>query len=429
MLAFGWLSRLVVFAVMSGAPVKEPASGKTPRAGEADDRAIAVKDVAAVREVLVRHEGAYWTIGPVVRDVRTYMRSHGQRGPLFVRYFDDPVTYSGRGLRSEIGFVVDGEHAAEAPLVLVERPGERVVFRVTADRALSLRRDYTALTGWAKDRGLAVTGTLTEVYHSGASSGPRRAENLVSGDDPARVEVRLTVRRSPVQRKKEPVADTPPSVWERAGAGGAPVPSSEARESKPVVSAEPQTREGVEALVEAEADGDGVEPTEDSPKTVGGERERHLERSICELLGMGEVELIVGRLMPEGREIPIEDQAWFGQVVLRIRTGVRGLVQMYPVEGGAETALGDAIDVRYREVAGEFTVDPLRDAVVDARGRSGLELVRRRRLLTELDGLLGTIAVRGAERAEVRNRLCGVVEGLIRLLARDEDRRVPDGDK
>ena len=125
--------------------------------------AVTAKEAEAVTVIFVERVGAYWSLGPTLKDVRAYLAAHGLGGRLSVRSLDDPKPPSAVAVRT-----ADRVHTARAH-------GMRVMFGcqvesslgITAAAHLAPLADYVDLDGHlllAEDpyRGVTANGsTLT----------------------------------------------------------------------------------------------------------------------------------------------------------------------------------------------------------------------------------------------------------------------------
>ncbi len=351
---------------------------------------ITLKSTPQVQIVYQEHLGPYWTVGPMLGRLREYMLEHGQQGPMFIHYLDNPAAVPPQKLRSEIGFCVTSDHQPEPPYQSAIR-GSQMVATMQVQGVITTPPRYDAtLRRWSVARGHTPLGSITEILPWTDSA--RRAGEPI--------EVQMAIRPMTsrhVSARKQSSPELP-----RPGPSGSSEPSGQraataGRESAP-------QREGY--------------PEQTAPQ-MPPSRKRHLEpgESVKELVLEEQFERVAELLMPLDRHFPQAFQLWFGQVVFRIGAVARGIAQVYPGEGSTVTALSDAIRRRYDLFSADFALDPRDQPVLRVDPHSDRHAVRKRGIMRELDAMLGGIALTRLSAEGAEDRLTDIVQRVYEMVS------------
>lgn len=172
-----WLWMLTTLAV----PVL-PISAQTP---ESAQPAVAVqgepiraelKELGAATVVILEHQGPYWRMGPLFRELGELASSRGQTGAMFTRYLDEPGTTTAQELRAEVGFFADDSIEVQEPFRVERWPARRVAVLTVEGRYGRTPNQYERLRRWVGEHDYKVAGPMTEVYVSPGNGGARLTE-------------------------------------------------------------------------------------------------------------------------------------------------------------------------------------------------------------------------------------------------------------
>jgi DNA gyrase inhibitor GyrI len=155
---------IVVQLVLAGAACLAAKAQQSAGSVGAAKEEITVKQTVPAQVVYLVHVGPYWTVGPRFAELREYMLTHGQFGPIYARYLDGPGEVPAKALRTEVGFFVQGNHGAEPPFETAERPSE-LVATMTVDRpSATVSHQYAVMRRWASMHDYVPAGPVTEIY-------------------------------------------------------------------------------------------------------------------------------------------------------------------------------------------------------------------------------------------------------------------------
>lgn len=350
----------VVLAALGAMPIVACADDAPPPAAPHE---IVLKNIDPARVVYLEHTGPYWTVGPLFKQVREAMTEHNEIGPMFARYLADPTLVPAESLRTEVGFVAQGNWTPEPPLKTAQREGEQVVSIIVEGSYGTTTRAYALLHDWISRQGFEAVGPLIEWYPSpprGASPGAHRTE------------IQIPVRRDSV----------------------AAVATSEPK----FAAVFPRKTDDTSVT-----SGVGVD---DSTATVSTEP----LYPIKDLIDSSRFDRVAEQLIPADRPMSAGMQIWFGQVVFRINAVAKGIEQTYPGGSPQATALSEAIVQRYRQAPASSKVDPLAQAVVRVDTHSDPQSAQKRSIVRDLDNLLGQVALRTVEPQSALDRLCDLLQ-------------------
>ena len=381
-----------------GTPNSAPPSESEPSALQ-----IAVKRIEARRIASVEHTGAYWTVGPRFAELRKYMAKHRQPGPMFARFLSAPASVPADTLRTEIGFFVTDDHHPEPPYQLAVREPELVACLSVDAPFATPSRHLAMMRKWIDDHGFVATGPFTEIYHTDT-------DHEETSPHPHTL-LQIAVRR-PEPKAPENTRGADPPLVERSAQTLPTVQNG----GTVAITGKPRRRTGDETAREA-LDKKASEP-------VGTKRAEPVVRATSAppmatgrptgQAGFGE---LAERMLPDDRSLPPSTQVWLGQIVFRVGAAAKGIERVYPGEGRAVRDLADAVTSRYKVVSADFTSDPLDHAVVHVDPESDPHAIEKKKIMRELDSLLGRIAFKSvdpeatvAELAEIMRRVHKTVQ-------------------
>ncbi len=396
--------------------------------------AVDVKEVPATTVVFLEQVAAYWNLGPSFRQVADYMRAHGETGPMFARYCGGnakiialpPVAAS---CPTQVGFVAREDHEPEPPLKITRRARELVAYVIVDGPYAPTLRFYAPLLEWIDNHGYVPLGPITELYlpGAGAFTGNQRTEIQIS------VALRGTLAHSeagpepsdaPGNQTASPQTDTtlPFKVeGQRSKVQGRKRVDVQPSSRQEVEGPRPEGRrsgmdpgqDSAEPTVPTKAD---PKPTEAKPQAAGPEP----VQPVRELVALQRWDRVAEQLMPNGHDIPAALQVWFGQIVFRTRALAKGIRNLDPDKKHGIVALAQAIAQRYQTVSARFTLDPLAQAVVRIDLLGDRNALERRRLLRDLDTLLGRVAQKALEPNDALTSLTDIIQRLQDLLHPDQ---------
>ncbi len=420
---------LLALAPAVGAGEQDGAQDAHPASPDhAREPVVGLKYTDPIRVAYLQHIGPYWMVGPIFRSVGQYMVDHDQAGDMFARYLDNPAEVAARSLRSEIGFVVEGDLQPESPFKVGWRERELVAFLVVDGPHVKTRRYHLMMYSWIEARGHKSVGPITEVYSDPFA---KRTEPRTQ-----RMEIQILLEESQAKHR-------PP---EPRGLARTNVRHGHAGEGSPPVTADPE-RAGVGRAPETDAKEDSRVPAagvtnakEDSRVPAAGETDARVDPRtraaadrpapspdakrvvpIRRLIAQSRFDRIAEQLMPQDDPIPRGLEIWFGQMVLRIGAAAKGIKRIYPGEDESVSAIAEALTRRYRVVSRHFNSDPLDQVVVRVDSATDPLAARKKAVMRELDGLLAGIALRTVDAKKSLEKLAEVLQQVHDLLRTDRE--------
>lgn len=403
------------------APEQEDAPPVPPRSSPPT---IAVRRTDPVQVVFLGHTGPYWRVGPLLVRVREYMFKHSQSGPMFMRHLQNPVSATTQPLRSEIGFIVEGDHQPEPPFRTARRDGELVACMVVKGRTATTRGDYGLIQEWIRAHGYDAAGPVVEIFdpvQPKRPSGTQRTEIQVVLKGTERVTQSVAPESAPPPDLRRPQHAEPAPALEQYLRSGA------AREGEAAAGA--QAEQAADELDAPLTHDVAAEPAAEVTGTpsVGKQTPTPKPQSepllpVLELVEANRFNRIAEQLMPDDLAIPTPHQVWLGQVVFRIGAAAKGVKQVHPGAEQTAVALAGAITRRYKRVSVNFMADPLAQAVVRADAHTDPLAGRKRAIMRNLDTLLGRIALRSVDADSTVEELARVIQRVQDLL-RSEGRK------
>lgn len=441
------------FPAMAGPlPVLAGLSGQLPPEFDAARKAapVSLKRSDALRLVSREYQGPYWSVGPILREVQAFAASHGENGPIFVRFAASPNAGGASAQRFDVGFVATDAHIPISPFKDSIRPVCLVASMELTGRAPSMLSDHRVLREWATTHGYQAGGEILEFYSresagvgstgwqtdiqlvltevaavdaaDSASTDPASAETLTTHSAPdASGDVSAAPTDGATSAAAEPVPDIATKTDDLRSADTQPRSSSSA-----TVSAQDQSS-GHDAARSAEVL-PGHSPVSDStsPDTVGSIEASHIEtgttsldsppreapkaETLRALMNAGRMEEAALRIVPELSALPPATREWLGQFVLRLNAAARGIRQAAPGFTHASLQLIDAVNARFRRVSSESDLDPSLPPTVSMSDQTSASRHSRRDIMRDLDRLLGGIAVRGVTSEHASDELLRLME-------------------
>ncbi len=340
----------------------------------------------AVRSIV----GPYWATGPFVEEARALMVSLGERGPVVVRYLDDPLATSPDRLRVEVGFAMSEEAPLPQSYAIVDQ-GPQMVLRKSIETGGRFgSRAYLALRSDASRQGLRPVGPVWE-WIDVATDGT----NVRQG----RVEVLMPVC--------EPDTEAAPS--ESMGA------LDETQEVPETLAIDASDEQEVEAEAIDPAGGQGeAYPSDPHANALDTADDRaaadHVDSAVADVLTDRELpvplpDLIrdglfseaAGRLLPDNVNLNYRSdrvRAWENQFVLRVAGLARGMEKLHPTDAGWITGLAKALIVRAEELSRSASQMPIAFARSNVDSESEDRWTQRREVIRKLDMLMGRLAVK-----------------------------------
>ncbi len=388
----------MVWAFATGSVSEKAAQDQPARPATASSLpAVAVREIEPARLVFMEHVGPYWTVGPLFARVRTYMLKHGQSGPIFLRYPENPWRASAGSLRARIGFLTREDHSPVPPFKITKRQRERVAWMVVKGRSPLRRQDYAYIHQWVEANGYEAAGPVTEIHDIAP---PGRALTRPH----TQLQVSLV---GPVSESTEHDSDDD-SIEVTTTADDVITLTDEPVDAGIIESAETATDDSAASTT----------PAEETAAQMDDSRHQSVE-PVCELMAAGRFDRIAEQLMPDDCDIPAGLQVWLGQVVFRIGAAAKGIEQLDPDGEHVAARMADAIIDRYREVSVNFELDPLDQAVVRVDVWNDPLGLGKRAVMRELDMLLGRIAfhrVGPLDAGAVTDELAGIVQRVQDLM-------------
>lgn len=348
-----------------------------PAPTKAGDAAIQLRPLDARNVVYRAHQGAYWTIGPVVREVRAYMVQHNQPGPLFVRYLTDPRR-GGASLETEIGFIVHGEHEPASSFQTTTWPAQRVASLAIEGRSPAPNRDYAVLLGWVEEQGLLAAGPVTELYNGDRSAASRSVDIQVA-----------VLEASAIARQNETVAEMKDGNKKIATPVAAPSrPSHDASQTTAPTEhrTEPPPPSATAVASPPSEELPPAEPADAAPSLVEAE-------TVESLVAAERFDEAAKVLLPDGRAINPALLPWIENAFARLHAAARGIRRVYPGEGAVMLKMADALMHRLTDVS-RRGAEPGSGIGFQAFPNQRDQQPKRQRIIRDLDVLLSRIALR-----------------------------------
>lgn len=168
-----------------GAP---PSDAVSPPSAE--ESQVVIKHTEPIHEVVLPHDGPYWSMAKTVGRVMDLMQSFGEKGPLFIQYSGDPGGRSPGRISVSVGFVASRPLKVPEPFAARERATELVASRFVQGLAGSVVQQYGPMRDWVASHGYRVLGPIVEMY-----------EPLAPDDPPSRQRTEI---RMPIQAVNAP---------------------------------------------------------------------------------------------------------------------------------------------------------------------------------------------------------------------------------
>ena len=365
--------------------------------------AVTAIEADAVTVIFVERVGAYWSLGPTLKDVRAYLAAHGVAGRLYVRYLDDPTTASSGAVRTEVGVYTDGDHEPTAPFLRKQREAELVASLTVESRRLSLSKTCARMNTWIASHGYERLGPVTEIY----------VDPTAKTSDAGLVEIQMPIRLAPSLPSEpaprgRPASHAPSlSAVEILFAGPADVelegpPAPRPRDDgewTPKIQGSGSTKAGEkEAIGGSGVWGKTAPPMEDPLVPV------------ADLVAAGALDRVSQRLIPNSGVLLADEQLWLDQLVFRVRAVLNGIARIYPDEGEMAADLAEAVKLRYEQLASERKHDPLARAVVRVDPLNDPLAARKEAMIRDLDRLSFRVAVKAVTADEAFRQVLDVIK-------------------
>ncbi len=369
-----------------------PISGRRPgRTAMADvpnkppETPISLRTLPPTRVVYREHVGPYWSLGPVFTLMRERMAAEADQGPMFIRFLDNPGAVPAQSLHAQVGFyLTDREMTVTPPDVLEDRPEELAAVVHVPGLFAHTARQYARMVDWAQEHGFQPVGPMTEVYRIPAAHD--RAEEGV--------ELQLAVRVPAADPLAPSQPDSPPiPPVDKSGQTASEEPSHVVVEVPPTA---PQT----------DSSGPVFPPTPESNTVVETPRSSESSCGIPALVANEDFVEVAARLMPDGALRHAASRTFLEDVTLRIRVAARGVEKTHPGEGARLSALTHALDQRLGK---NGTASPKVEPSYMVEANEPLAQ-RRRLILRDLNGLLGSITHRRLHEQEVLREVSSLLE-------------------
>lgn len=359
-------------------------SPEQPVPTKSNGAVIKLRQLEPLRVAYRAHKGTYWTIGPLVREVRAYMVQHRQPGPLFIRYLKAPRSL-GASLETEIGFILHDEHEPSSGFQTATRKAERVASMTIEGRSPAPSRDYAVVFEWVERQGLSAAGPVTELYPADSSLASRSVEIQIALSD---------ARDAP---PIGPQSATPAALDDDHGTNA---PGAAFSPQSPQVASQTTTAEHrIESPptigeVKVTAPPSEVPPRAKRKKAAASPGRAE---SIESLIAAERFDQAARVLLPDEKAIDPALLPWIDGAFARLHAAARGIRRVYPGEGATMLKMAGALTRRLAEVSSPATdrspgIVPTQDA--------SEKQSQRRRIIHELDVLLSRIALRIARPAE-----------------------------
>lgn len=386
---------------------------------------VAVKQTKPTRIVYKNHIGPYWTVGPVFREVSEYMIKHGQAGSVFARYPDHPKNVQAASMRTEIGFVVIGQHQPQSSFNGMLRKSELVAYQFLDTSNPNISKQFDMMSEWIRSNGYEPLGPIIEIHHRSFES---------KGLNKPSVEIQLPVRKIRNNQNIPNFMEVPNEVINKNVSVIQKPPAPDPVETPEIVTAQP-------ILIKKVRPSFSTKPTastmpiprppkvvmssdlESKPKNLTDKKAVHKPNdrnlntmTITELIDSGDFDQVARRIMPHPDAIEPSQQIWFGQLIFRMKAIARGIEKMYPSEGKTTTQLVNALSSRYEILSAHFQGNPLSQAVVRVNGFNDASANTRREMMRHMDSMLGRLAVKRLTADEVTEELIDIVDRLYDLM-------------
>ena len=367
-----WMAGLLALALQPGAARAQAPPAEQPSAAPQ----VAVKWVEPEHAVYLEFTGPYWRVGRAFRQVRTYMLEHKLDGPLFIRYPGPSEQGAAAADEAvmEVGFICPDAHEPSGPFRQATWKRQPVAFVEIEGVLRQTEPQQQLLETWAAAHGHRSLGTLTEIYHPAP---------VHASDGGPRTEIRLALA--------EP--DAAPANAPR----GKPV---KAQPGKPTTE------------VPATPTEQAVEPAPTAPKRPVAKP----VRPIAELLAEGEYEWIAEQVITPEQPWTPELRLWWNQAAFRLSAIADAVEQVTGKEDPAVSGLINAVTDRYHTVSRQAKVERPSQKIERAQDQpADPQRTARRRLLRDLDGLLGRITLKLASPQAVTEELAEFLEAAQQL--------------
>lgn len=397
---------LVLLALLSQTPIERPAipECRTDIAGSAEKPAPPVLvETDPKRVAYIEHSGPYWSLGPVIDQVARDARDMGVRDALVIRYLDDTVASSPRGLRAHIGFELAGTEMPRPPYQVAEWPRVLVARKtVNGPDGLSTRH-FASLKAWAQTQGLAPAGDLIALVkfgEGGESAAIEHAEirlpvcvpdplpAAVSKSDsieaPNRADVLESERSPAAQRRVSKIVQLPVPA-DVTNEKAAPLDAIASDALPPAMRARMQSTDGRTPNPAAVT------------RTAAPVRQWIEEEKFAE---------VAAALLPENAD-PASQQ-WADQIAARIVAVANGIKTLAPGEEGWLSPLAAQLSAQ-RSARKTSTVKGT-PRVIGLSAPAAANEPERKAVMRALDYLMARIAQRTLTPAQVRESLLDLIE-------------------
>lgn len=389
---------------------------------------IAVKQTKPLRVVYKNHIGPYWTVGPVFREVSEYMVEHGQTGSVFARYPDHPKNVRAASMRTEIGFVVNGEHQPQASFRSMIQKSELVAYQFLDTSNPNINKQFDVMSKWIRSNGYKPLGPIIEIHHRLFD---RKGLNKPS------VEIQIPVRKILQEQDIPNFMEVPDEVIKKSVSAiqvpPTPVPAKtpekivtqpmQPKKVRPSFATKPEATKipiprPPKVVMSSDLESKPINRSYDKPvqKTNNDTLDT---MTITELIDSEYYDQVARRIMPHPDAIEPGQEIWFGQLIFKMKAIARGIKKLYPGKGVTVTRLVNALSSRYEIQSAHFENNPLNQAVFRVNGYNDAFAKTRREMMRHMDSMLGRLAVKRLTADEVTEELIDIVDRLYDLMRDD----------
>lgn len=415
---------LVMLSVAGGCAVGQAFANDAVPAGPV----LSIRTIPAVTVVYFDHSGPYWSIGPRFAELRAYMIEHDQSGPMYARYLDHPDRASTGHLRTEVGFIVVGEHSPKSPYRVAHRGPELVATVLVESLYSSPARHFAENAERVRALGFEPVMPITEVFPALVTRGDDRIEvrfAVVPLDPNTRPAVVTTDRERSAESRRLPPQRSHRHTGEPLSSARSDQPEPPRAEPADRGSALNEQRLAESGKIAERTARPAAKPQAarrdrtDSPSVQGGGVDNAAapdppdeETGSIEADAIRLAEAVVPLSVKQDQRLMV----WLGQVVYRVEAVARGIGRMQDKSEPRLQALQRALVQRYEDVTLGAAKKALASPTVIIEDRDDQTAALMRSVVGDLDRLLIEVGSRRLTGPEAFASVVGILERAVELV-------------
>jgi len=135
---------------------------------------VELKKTKQMQVATISHVGPYGEIGKLYEEIARWLRKKQLKitGPPFGWFYDNPEEVPANILRSEVGFLFEGEAKPEGNIKIKKIPSKEVLYTVHKGPYREVGHAYAAIFRYANEKGYIPAECPMEIYLNDPSKVP-----------------------------------------------------------------------------------------------------------------------------------------------------------------------------------------------------------------------------------------------------------------